>query len=390
MSAVTAAFSSIKERVAGKRDHIKSKSGSGLNGLAERFFNDEGEPMSKNQRRKQDKEDTKREKTRAREDDEEELERRREEEDERAAQNETPEQRARYGMLSPNYSLNGERANFTQHSNWKPGDNLSFRARIHTTRAKSSRLLFCVLRQRSETLQGIVEAEDGGFTEHMLRWIGRITPESIALVTGELQEPLHEITGTSIQHLELKITSFHVISRASGHVPFTVYSAQKLHAIADDESDDDAEALLALVSDRVRLSHRIMDLRCPTSQAIFRINSGICNIFRSHLDALRFVEIHTPKLQGGATESGSSVFSVQYFGRPAFLAQSPQLAKQMCIAADFERVYEIGPVFRAENSNTHRHLTEYTGLDIEMTFEKDYHEVMNVVSSFHTLRTAVV
>ncbi len=115
---------------------------------------------------------------------------------------------------------------------------------------------------------------------------------------------------------------------------------------------------------RVRLNNRIVDLRTAASQSIFRIQSGVCNIFRSYLDSQDFIEIHTPKLQGGATESGATVFEVKYFGRPAFLAQSPQLAKQMCIAADFERVYEIGPVFRAEDSNTPRHLTEYTGLDL--------------------------
>jgi aspartyl/asparaginyl-tRNA synthetase len=113
-----------------------------------------------------------------------------------------------------------------------------------------------------------------------------------------------------------------------------------------------------------RLNNRIVDLRTASSQSIFRIQSGVCNIFRSYLDERGFIEIHTPKLQGGATESGATVFEVKYFGRPAFLAQSPQLAKQMCIAADFERVYEIGPVFRAEDSNTPRHMTEYTGLDI--------------------------
>jgi len=132
---------------------------------------------------------------------------------------------------------------------------------------------------------------------------------------------------------------------------------------------------------RVRLNNRIVDLRTAPSQAIFRIQSGICNLFRSYLDSQGFLEIHTPKLQGGATESGASVFEVNYFGRQAFLAQSPQLAKQMCISADFERVYEIGPVFRAEDSNTPRHLTEYTGLDLEMALEEHYHEALDVIDA---------
>jgi aspartyl/asparaginyl-tRNA synthetase len=130
---------------------------------------------------------------------------------------------------------------------------------------------------------------------------------------------------------------------------------------------------------RVRLNNRIIDLRTSPSQSIFRIQSGICNIFRSYLDSEGFIEIHTPKLQGGATESGATVFQLNYFGRPAFLAQSPQLAKQMTIAADFERVYEIGPVFRAEDSNTPRHLTEYTGLDLEMALEEHYHETLAII-----------
>jgi nondiscriminating aspartyl-tRNA synthetase len=130
---------------------------------------------------------------------------------------------------------------------------------------------------------------------------------------------------------------------------------------------------------RVRLNNRIVDLRTAPSQSIFRIQSGICNLFRSYLDSKGFIEIHTPKLQGGASESGATVFQCDYFGRPAFLAQSPQLPKQMCIAADFERVYEIGPVFRAEDSNTPRHLTEYTGLDLEMALEEHYYEALTII-----------
>jgi aspartyl-tRNA synthetase len=98
-------------------------------------------------------------------------------------------------------------------------------------------------------------------------------------------------------------------------------------------------------------------MKTPVNQAIFRVQSRVCNLFRTFLDSEDFIEIHTPKIQGAATESGASVFKLGYFEQTAFLAQSPQLAKQMAIAADFERVYEIGPVFRAENSNTYRHMS---------------------------------
>ena len=133
------------------------------------------------------------------------------------------------------------------------------------------------------------------------------------------------------------------------------------------------------IGQTTRLVNRVVDLRTPVSHSIFRVRAGIANLFRTFLDSQGFTEIQSPKLQPAATESGSAVFKVDYFRRPAFLAQSPQLAKQMAIAADMEKVYEIGPVFRAENSNTHRHLTEFTGLDLEMAFENNYHEVMDVI-----------
>ncbi len=120
----------------------------------------------------------------------------------------------------------------------------------------------------------------------------------------------------------------------------------------------------------------------PTGHLPF--DSRCLQALREYLDNLDFVEIHTPKLQGAATESGSSVFKVSYFKGQAFLAQSPQLAKQMAIAADFGRVYEIGPVFRAEDSNTHRHMTEFTGLDLEMSFDEHYHEVVDTLDGLFT------
>jgi hypothetical protein len=86
-------------------------------------------------------------------------------------------------------------------------------------------------------------------------------------------------------------------------------------------------------------------------------------------------EIHTPKLVGTASEGGADVFVVEYFGGNAYMAQSPQLYKQMALMADLERVFEVGPVFRAEHSLTHRHMTEFTGLDMEMTFKEHYSEV---------------
>jgi aspartyl-tRNA synthetase len=133
-----------------------------------------------------------------------------------------------------------------------------------------------------------------------------------------------------------------------------------------------------------RLNNRIIDLRTTTNHAIFRIQSGVCRLFREYLDGCDFTEIHTPKLIGAASEGGANVFKVTYFKEQAFLAQSPQLYKQMLICSDFDRVYEIAPVFRAEDSNSHRHMTEFMGLDLEMSFQEHYHEVLDILGGLFT------
>jgi len=122
-----------------------------------------------------------------------------------------------------------------------------------------------------------------------------------------------------------------------------------------------------------------LDLRTPANQAIFRLEAGVCKLFREALEKKKFVEIHTPKIISTASEGGANVFQVSYFKGNAYLAQSPQLYKQMAIAADFGSVFTVGAVFRAEDSNTHRHLCEFVGLDLEMAFAYHYHEVVDTI-----------
>jgi nondiscriminating aspartyl-tRNA synthetase len=140
-----------------------------------------------------------------------------------------------------------------------------------------------------------------------------------------------------------------------------------------------------------RLNNRVLDLRTQTSQAIFKIEAGVCDIFRSALNKRGFIEIHTPKIISAPSEGGANVFEVNYFKGSAYLAQSPQLYKQMAIAGDFGKVFTVGAVFRAEDSNTHRHLTEFVGLDLEMAFNFHYHEVVHTIGEllieiFHHLQ----
>jgi nondiscriminating aspartyl-tRNA synthetase len=123
------------------------------------------------------------------------------------------------------------------------------------------------------------------------------------------------------------------------------------------------------------LDHAAAALRHPRLAATHRIAAAAVAGFRAALDGMGFVEVHTPKIVGAATESGANLFRLDYFGRSAYLAQSPQLYKQIMVGV-FERVYEVGPVFRAEPSDTARHLATFTSLDAEMGFIDDHRDVI--------------
>src|SRR2546421_1411788 len=127
------------------------------------------------------------------------------------------------------------------------------------------------------------------------------------------------------------------------------------------------------------LDHAALTLRHPRRRALFRLASASMAGFRTTLRGMDFVEIQTPKIVASATESGANVFAIDYFGTPAYLAQSPQLYKQIMVGA-FERVFEVGPVFRAETHDTPRHLNEYVSLDVELGFIRDHNTVMDVVT----------
>ncbi|MGN9775510.1 aspartate--tRNA(Asn) ligase [Micromonospora sp. H33] len=124
-----------------------------------------------------------------------------------------------------------------------------------------------------------------------------------------------------------------------------------------------------------QLDHAPVALRHPTRAATLRVSAAAVAGFRAALDAREFVEIHTPKVVASSTESGANVFALDWFGRPAYLAQSPQFYKQLMVGV-FERVYEVGPVFRAEPHDTARHLAQYTSLDAELGFVADHRDVM--------------
>ena len=129
------------------------------------------------------------------------------------------------------------------------------------------------------------------------------------------------------------------------------------------------------------LNRRAIALRNVRERAKFRIQEGICRGFREFMTSQGFTEIHTPKIGAKSAEGGANLFKLQYFHRPAVLAQSPQFYKQMLVGV-FDRVFEVGPVFRAEKHNTKRHLNEYTSLDFEMGYIEDYTDIMAMETGF--------
>jgi len=126
-----------------------------------------------------------------------------------------------------------------------------------------------------------------------------------------------------------------------------------------------------------RLDYRWIDLREEKNTLLFKMQTVAVAAMRNFLLERSFMEIHSPKLIGAASESGSDVFELTYFDRKAYLSQSPQFYKQMAMASGFERIFEVGPVFRAEKSFTNKHATEFTGFDLEFSYIESYHDVMD-------------
>lgn len=218
----------------------------------------------------------------------------------------------------------------------------------------------------------------------MVNFANKVPKESIIEIVATVTVPDVPVE-TCTQKCELQIKQFWVINRSAPILPFQIEDASRLCVNQEAEDakggeEEEKESKGTVVKQDVRLNNRIIDLRVPTNNAIFKIQSGVCTLYREFMLNRGFIEIHTPKMIGGASEGGANVFKFQYFGQEACLAQSPQLYKQMALMGDLDRVFEIGPVFRAEQSNTNRHLTEFTGLDMEMTIKEHYFEVLDTLS----------
>ncbi|XP_022936995.1 aspartate--tRNA ligase 2, cytoplasmic-like [Cucurbita moschata] len=250
------------------------------------------------------------------------------------------------------------------------------RGRIQTIRAVAKKMAFLVVREKGFTVQCVVSEQPELVSRQMVKYVVGLSRESIVDVEGVVSVPNVAIKGAT-QQVEIQVRKVYCISKAMPSLPINIEDAARSEA--EIEKALQAGEQLVRVNQDTRLNYRVLDMRTPANQGIFRIQCQVGTIFRQFLLSEGFVEIHTPKLIGGSSEGGASVFRLDYKGQPACLAQSPQLHKQMSICGDFGRVFEIGPVFRAEDSFTHRHLCEFTGLDVEMEIKTHYSEVMDIV-----------
>ncbi|PVU90684.1 hypothetical protein BB561_004776 [Smittium simulii] len=281
-----------------------------------------------------------------------------------------------YGYSPMNQSTektNTEWLSIRDLANATVGSSVIVQARVQTSRPTGARMCFLVLRDGTYTVQSLVIANKDTISKQMVKFADNIPAESLVKIVAKVVKPDEPVKSCTISELELHIDTIFVVSKATETIPFSMEDATR------PQTEFIKDPTLVKVNLDTRLDNRVIDLRTTTNNAIFKIQAAVCRLFREFLDKREFIEIHSPKIISAASEGGANVFKVSYFKKSAYLAQSPQFYKQMCIAADFGKVYEIAPVFRAEDSNTHRHMTEYIGLDLEMSFKEHYHEVMYLI-----------
>lgn len=221
-------------------------------------------------------------------------------------------------------------------------------------------MAFIVLKDITGKLQITVEKEKA---EHLCESISKLTPDSVVSITGTaIENEFVKLNGIELIPDEIKIES---IADALPIMRKEIPATKKKKAVERSSIDQ-------------RIDYRWIDLRTDENQLMFKVQTVMVNAMRQFLLDHSFIEIHTPKLIGAASESGSEVFEVKYFDRSAYLAQSPQFYKQMAMASGFERIFEVGPVFRAEKSYTSKHTTEFSGFDLEFSYINSFRDVMKM------------
>ncbi|HEU5114559.1 MAG TPA: aspartate--tRNA(Asn) ligase [Candidatus Paceibacterota bacterium] len=246
------------------------------------------------------------------------------------------------------------------------GEKVMIRGFVHALRAQS-KIAFLVIRDITGTIQAIVGKESPAFETAK-----ELSLESVVEVHG-LAKKAEQAPGG----VEIEAESIVVLSKAAPELPIPVVTKK---------GGEETEA-------PIRFDYRWIDLRKPEKAKIFKVWTELERGFRDYLLKNNFIQIYTPSFMSTPSETGASVFEVKYFDKKAYLAQSPQFYKQMGIASGFEKVFMVGPVFRAEESFTTRHLTEFTGWDFEIGYIESHHDLMDaeegmIVSGFEAVKKA--
>ena len=232
------------------------------------------------------------------------------------------------------------------------GEEITFSGFVDTIRDKKW-VMFVILRDSTGKVQMTIEKSEEA-NASLLETMNKVTVESTIKVTGKL-----------VGNEAVKLGGIEI-------VPTTIEITSLADTLPFDFNNLDG------VNIDTRLDYRWLDIRNEKNTLVRQIESCLTEGMREFLYKQNFTEIHSPKLIGAASESGSEVFEVKYFDRKAYLAQSPQFYKQMALAGGLDKVFEVGPVFRAENSNTNRHATEFTGFDLEFAHIDSYEDVMSL------------
>lgn len=215
------------------------------------------------------------------------------------------------------------------------------------------KIKFLVVRDVTGTVQVVVLKKSDAFEK-----VDSLTLESVVSIQGEVKEEEQAPGG-----FEVKAEILEILSKADPELAIPVVY---------EKSGGEIDV-------HKRLDYRWLDLRRPEKQKIFKVWTQLEEGFRDYFTSNDFIQLYSPSFMNAPSESGAEVFEVGYFEESAYLAQSPQFYKQMAMATGMEKVFMVGPVFRAEPSFTTRHLTEFTGWDFEISYIEDHYEVMSVM-----------
>jgi nondiscriminating aspartyl-tRNA synthetase len=245
----------------------------------------------------------------------------------------------------------------------KMGEAIALRGFVHAVRNQKA-VQFIILRDHTGLIQIVAERTEANSRLNEL--IAELTRESAIGVTGTVVNN----PGVKLGQLELQLETLTIESMSDATLPIDLFGRTETEV--DKRSD-----------------WRFLDLRQPPNRLIFRIQTTVEMAMRDFWISNGFVEIHTPKIMGSPSEGGAELFTLDYFGQTASLAQSPQFYKQMAMAAGMDRVFEIGPAFRADPSFTARHSTEFTSVDMEMSWIESHDVLMAFEEAWlcHVLQT---